>query len=234
MIAFDGYIVFSDRETQDLHKLDPSTGHVEQITQTDTALRYVCTSITGYLTDEHSGSGWLLAIEEDHTKPLPSEVQNRLVAVNMQSKEIVNVASGDDFYSAAQFSPDASRVCWTQWSHPDMPWTGARLYVAKWNNGQVTDVRLVAGEIGKESVSQPRWGSGNTLYFTSDSSGYWQLYRYHVDTLECQRMALGGLEEVDFSQPDWRLGKYVQKPEETSVYLHADLNLPLSAAPMSS
>ncbi|KAJ5836543.1 hypothetical protein N7447_002569 [Penicillium robsamsonii] len=206
MIAFDGHIVFSDRETQDLHKLDPSTGHVEQITKTDTALRYACTSAIGSLSDGQANSGWILAIEEDHSKPLPSEVRNRLVAVNMQSREIVNVASGDDFYSAAQFSPDGSRICWTQWSHPDMPWTGARLYVAKWNNGKVSDTRLVSGVPKKESVSQPRWGFDNTLYFTSDCSGYWQLYRSHFDTSECQRMTLHGLEEVEFSQPDWRLG----------------------------
>ncbi|OQE12564.1 hypothetical protein PENVUL_c001G06967 [Penicillium vulpinum] len=208
MIASNGHIIFSDRATQDLYKLDPSTGNVEQVTKTDTALRYACTSVMGSSSDSdgQADSGWLLAIEEDHTKPLPSEVRNRLVAINMQSKEIVNVASGDDFYSAAQFSPDGSRVCWNQWSHPDMPWTGARLYVAKWNNGQVTDVHHVSGVPKKESVSQPRWGVDNTLYFTSDRSGYWQLYRYHFDTSECQRVALHGLEEVDFSQPDWRLG----------------------------
>ncbi|OQE39787.1 hypothetical protein PENCOP_c006G05857 [Penicillium coprophilum] len=206
MIAFEGHIIFSDRETQDLHKLDPSTGHVERITKTDTALRYAATSVMGSLSDSQAHSGWILAIEEDHSKPLPSEVRNRLVAVNIQSGDIINVASGDDFYSAAQFSPNGSRICWTQWSHPDMPWTGARLYVAKWNNGEVTDVHLVSGVPKKESVSQPRWGLENTLYFTSDCSGYWQLYRSRVDTLECQRIALRGLEEVEFSQPDWRLG----------------------------
>ncbi|KAJ5575989.1 CAZyme family CE10 [Penicillium sp. DV-2018c] len=204
MIAFNGYIVFTDRKTQDLHRLDPSRGQVEQITKTDAALRYACTSATGSL--KANKPGWLLAIEEDHTKPLPSEVRNRLVAVNLQTKEIVNVASGDDFYSAAQFSPDGSRICWTQWSHPDMPWTGARLYVAKWNNGEVADVHLVAGAPEKVSVSQPRWGVDNTLYFTSDVSGYWQLYRCRIDTLQPQRIVLRGLEDVDFSQPDWRLG----------------------------
>lgn len=207
MIAFNGQIVFSDRETQDLHKLDPSTGHVERITNTDIALRYVCTS---GLADEQAKCVWILAIEEDHSKPLPSEIRNRLVAVNLQSKEIVNIASGDDFYSAAQFSPDGSRVCWTQWSHPDMPWTGARLYLAKWNNGQVTDVQLVAGVPEKGSVSQPRWGPDNTLYFTGDCSGYYQLYRLNAGSSKGQRLALRGLEEVEFSQPDWRLGGYVQ------------------------
>ncbi|KAJ5139694.1 hypothetical protein N7448_003102 [Penicillium atrosanguineum] len=203
MIAFDGQIVFSDRETQDLHKLDPSTGHVERITNTDVALRYVCTSA---LADEQAKCGWILAIEEDHSKPLPSEIRNRLVAVNLQSKEVVNIASGDDFYSAAQFSPDGSRICWTQWSHPDMPWTGARLYTAKWNNGQVADVQLVAGVPGKQSASQPRWGPDSTLYFAWDCSGHYQLYRLNASSSEGQKLALRGLDELDFSQPDWRLG----------------------------
>ncbi|KAJ5758229.1 uncharacterized protein N7511_006923 [Penicillium nucicola] len=207
MIALNGQIIFTDRETQDLHRLNPSTGDIERITNTDTTLRYVCTSAITSSADKSATPEWLLAIEEDHTNPLPADVRNRLVAVNMQSKDIVNVASGDDFYSAAQFSPDGSRVCWNQWSHPDMPWTGARVYVAKWNNGQVTDVRLVAGVPEKESISQPRWGVDNTLYFTSDRTGYWQLYRFKADGQEeAQRLALRGLEKVEFSQPDWRLG----------------------------
>jgi Tol biopolymer transport system component len=207
MLAYKGHIIFSDRETQDLHTLNPATGAVERITDTDTALRYVCTSAISSSADKSAAPEWILAIEEDHTKPAPSEVRNRLVAVNLQSKEIVNIASGDDFYSAAQFSPDGSRVCWNQWSHPDMPWTGARVYVAKWDGGKVADVRHVAGVPEKESVSQPRWGLDGTLYFTSDRSGYWQLYRYSLESAEVQRLALKGLEETEFSQPDWKLGK---------------------------
>lgn len=210
MIAFNGQIIFTNQEDQDLYTLDPSTCAILQITNTESTLRYVCTSAIASSAGRSAEPEWLLAIEEDHTKPLPSEVRNRLVAVNMQSKEIVNVASGDDFYSAAQFSPDGGRICWIQWSHPDMPWTGARLYVAQWNDGQVTNVRHVAGEPEKISVSQPRWGVDNTLYFTSDCSGYWQLYRLKSDSHEAQRLVLRGVEEVEFSQPDSRLGKYVQ------------------------
>lgn len=217
MIASGGKIIFTDRETQDLHRLDPSTGEVERITDTDTTLRYACTSAITSSAGSKSGPEWLLAIEEDHTKPLPSDVRNRLVAVNIQSKKIVNVASDDDFYSAAQFSPDGSRICWNQWSHPDMPWTGARVYVANWNDGRVTDISLVAGVPEKESVSQPRWGVDNTLYFTTDRSGYWQLYRFKMGSQAPQRLALRGLEEVEFSEPDWRLGKYVRFDYDESV-----------------
>ncbi|CAG8090109.1 unnamed protein product [Penicillium olsonii] len=206
MIAFNEQIIFTDSASQDLQKLDPSTGDVERITNTGATLRYVCTAAISTSAGNNVEPAWLLAIEEDHSKPSPSEVQNRLVAVNLQNKEIVNVASGDDFYSAAQFSPDGSRICWNQWSHPDMPWTGARAYVANWNNGQVTDVKLVAGVPEKESVSQPRWGADNTLYFTSDRTGTWQLYRTNVENLETKKLELHGLEDAEFSQPDWRLG----------------------------
>ena len=210
MIAFNEQIIFTDSASQDLQKLDPSTGDVERITNTGATLRYVCTAAISTSAGNNVEPAWLLAIEEDHSKPSPSEVQNRLVAVNLQNKEIVNVASGDDFYSAAQFSPDGSRICWNQWSHPDMPWTGARAYVANWNNGQVTDVKLVAGVPEKESVSQPRWGADNTLYFTSDRTGTWQLYRTNVENLETKKLELHGLEDAEFSQPDWRLGKYAR------------------------
>ena len=36
--------------------------------------------------------------------------------------------------------------------------------------------RVVAGG-GEESQQQPRWGPGGELYFVSDRSGWWNLYK---------------------------------------------------------
>jgi hypothetical protein len=49
--------------------------------------------------------------------------------------------------------------------------------------------RLIAG--GKDtSVQQPQWGPDGALYFISDSSGWWNLYRTQLEqdsqvSLEC-------------------------------------------------
>ena len=40
------------------------------------------------------------------------------------------LVSGPDFVSDPRISPDGARLCWLQWSHPDMPWDGTELCVA--------------------------------------------------------------------------------------------------------
>ena len=41
-----------------------------------------------------------------------------------------SLVTGPDFVSDPRISPDGARLCWLQWSHPDMPWDGTELCVA--------------------------------------------------------------------------------------------------------
>ena len=60
---------------------------------------------------------WVLAINEDRRS---SVVESSVIAI-YYAKSTRSVASGADFYSHLQFSPDGKSICWTQWKHPDMP-----------------------------------------------------------------------------------------------------------------
>ena len=61
-----------------------------------------------------------------------------------------------------------------------MPWNGSLLYVATWRIDEPINGNKVAGEAGIESICQPRWNETGKLFFTSDRTGYWQLYRVDV------------------------------------------------------
>ena len=90
--------------------------------------------------------------------------------------------SGSDFYSSPRLSPDGSRLCWLSWNHPNMPWDGTELWVGALNgDGKVGERRLVAGGID-ESICQPEWSPDGRLYFVSDRSGWWNLYRWDSRT----------------------------------------------------
>lgn len=67
IIASNRFIIFTDNKTQDLHRLNPSSGDIKRVTNTNTTLRYVYILALGI--GANALLSWLLAIEEDHTKP---------------------------------------------------------------------------------------------------------------------------------------------------------------------
>ena len=88
-----------------------------------------------------------------------------------------------------------------------MPWTGTILRVASWYEGVVHDGKPVAGQPGKESISQPRWLPKGGLTFASDRSGYWQLYHFDPREGHVKHINLKGLSDVEFAAPEWSLGR---------------------------
>ena len=65
-----------------------------------------------------------------------------------------------------------------------MPWDGTELWVAGVNDdGSLRNPRLVAGG-PKESIFQPEWSPDGSLYFVSDRSGWWNLYRWNGEEVQ--------------------------------------------------
>ena len=154
----------------------------------------------------------LVAILEDHTHPAPSDVETSLVLINSSTKTVSPVVSGADFYASPRFSPDGKYVAWQQWYHPDMPWDGAEIYVAKVavsSDGQSLDFvdrTLVGGVPGKISAASPFWVSNETVMFTSDVSGFQNPWSYSTVTGNSAAVLPTPLEK-EFSLPAWNLGE---------------------------
>lgn len=120
--------------------------------------------------------GRLIAVCEAHERD-GQEPVNSLVSIAADGT-ITTLAAGEDFYAAPRLSPDGRQLAWLSWRHPNMPWDGCRLTLATLDrSGMVETSDLIAGG-PNEALFQPEWSPGGTLYFVSDRSGWWNLYRW--------------------------------------------------------
>ena len=143
----------------------------------------------------------IIAVREDH-RHTRGEPVNTIVAVSLIESEGDSVlVSGSDFYSSPRLSPDGSRLAWLNWNHPDMPWDGSQLWTAELGEaGVLAEPRLIAGG-RRESICQPEWSPDGTLYFVSDRSQWWNIYRFRNGVVEpvCPM-------EAEFAGPQWSFG----------------------------
>ncbi len=132
----------------------------------------------------------------------PANVVNCLAAIDLKNGNVVRIAEGADFYSSPRVSPDGRYLAYFDWNLPFLPWEESKLHIAELNgDGSLSNDRVVAG--GKnESVAQPSWGPDGLLYFISDRSGWWNLYREKQGKVE----ALCPM-EAEFSSPQWTFGE---------------------------
>ena len=61
--------------------------------------------------------------------------------------------------------------------------------------------RLVAGDAG-ESIGEPQWSPDGTLYFVSDRTGWWNLYRWDGGDSSTNVCPM----EAEFTGPQWQFG----------------------------
>jgi dipeptidyl aminopeptidase/acylaminoacyl peptidase len=146
--------------------------------------------------------GVIYAVCEDHRGRSPVDPLNRLVAIEIAPADPATNAgrtlfAGADFVASPRLSPDGRHLAWVAWDHPNMPWDHTRLLVAPADD--VAQPTLVAGE-GREAIEQIAWADDGSLYFTSDRSGWANVYRWHAGTVACVYAA-----PYDFSHPVWQL-----------------------------
>ena len=150
----------------------------------------------------------LICVREDHAGE--GEAVNTIVSINLDNGEDIQILTqGDDFYASPSLSPDGSQLCWISWNHPNMPWDGTELWVAEINaDGFLGKKQLVAGGL-EESIFQPEWSPDRVLYFVSDKSNWWNLYRTPLNPPLLRGEA--GIEPLcemaaEFGLPQWVFG----------------------------
>jgi dipeptidyl aminopeptidase/acylaminoacyl peptidase len=143
-----------------------------------------------------------IGVREDHTGE--GEAVNTVVAVDLAAPAAEPgrvLAAGHDFFASPRLSPDGKALLWLAWDHPNMPWNGTILYLAKLGEGGLTSApQAVAGGVA-ESIFQPEWSpDGRSIVFVSDRSGWWNLYRHELASGKTQTLLPMAAE---FGQPQW-------------------------------
>jgi dipeptidyl aminopeptidase/acylaminoacyl peptidase len=204
--AADGIVYYSNFEDQRLYRQVP--GRPPEPLTPSGKWRYADATVD-------LRRGRLLCVREDHTDPSREPV-NDLVAIDLRRPdEGRTMVSGNDFYSTPRLSPDGSRLAWLTWRHPNMPWDGTELWVAEiGEDGVLHRSRRVAGA-DSESIFQPEWSPNGVLYFVSDRTGWWNLYRWRAAGDDKSSQG-GGREperieplctmEAEFGAPQWVFG----------------------------
>jgi len=192
--ARDGVIYFSNLSDQRVYRMNPGEAPfaISPEPPTERSIRYADFVVT-------SDGAYLVSVRERH---LESEVVNDLVLLSTdgQFRERV-LASGCDFYMSPELSSDNTRLVWTCWNHPQMPWDGTQLCEATLNEKfEVLNQRVVAGSVD-ESISQPKFSADGTLLFISDRSGWWNIYSEVNGVQRCLYSM-----EAEFAQPAWNFG----------------------------
>jgi dipeptidyl aminopeptidase/acylaminoacyl peptidase len=101
-----------------------------------------------------------------------------LAAVSLEDGAVTPLMQNSEFVSTPALAPDGSALAWLAWDAPQMPWDGCELWLAEIGaDGALHAPRSIAGS-SSESIFQPRWSPEGVLYFISDRTGYWNLYRY--------------------------------------------------------
>jgi dipeptidyl aminopeptidase/acylaminoacyl peptidase len=143
----------------------------------------------------------IAVVEEQGQDAAGSSQQLAAVALHPGGK-VQPLVVGADFYSSPRVSPDGEQLVWTQWNLPHMPWERTELFIGSFNpDGSVGASQRIAGG-PNESVINPSWSPSGELYFVSDRSGFWNLYRW----FEGQVVPVAPI-AADCGAPPWSFGK---------------------------
>ena len=202
----DGRVWFANWADQRLYRLD--TGGVPTAVTAEPAVKKGDRWADG---DVSPDGRWLLCVRERHVAGGgPADAVNEIVRLQAdegaggsagalaEPDDVEVVVTGPDFVSNPRWSPDGGTICWLEWDHPNMPWDATRLMVRE---GDGTAVVVAGGD--DESVEQPCWHEDGSLWFISDRTGWWNLYRWTPS---------GGVEpmvEIDgeIGVPQWVFGQ---------------------------
>ncbi|MFE0171049.1 prolyl oligopeptidase family serine peptidase [Streptomyces sp. NPDC059002] len=155
--------------------------------------------------------GEVWCVLEEFTGEAPTDVRRVIAAVPLDGSAaddrgaVRELSDGRHrFVTGPRVSPDGTRVAWLAWDHPRMPWDGTELMLADVRaDGAFGAARAFAGG-PDESVAQVEWAADGRLLFSSDRTGWWNLYRAAPDG-STRAEALCPRQE-EFAGPLWQVG----------------------------
>ena len=155
----------------------------------------------------------IVCVRERHHGPSAAEVVNEIVRLDAHTPgEPEVLVSDSDFVAAPRLSPDGGTLAWLRWNHPSMPWDATELVVRDLGSGE----ELVIAGGPDESVLEPRWSADGALWFVSDRSDWWNLYRYTAGTDIATMVRV----DAEIGVPHWQFAaaRYALLPDDSVVF----------------
>jgi hypothetical protein len=182
----DSSIFFCNDKDQNIYR-KRKNGKIEKITNSEN-IRYA-----DLVFDEKRNL--LFCVEEEHKG---EEVVNSIICIDLKTKSKKTVKRGADFYSSVTISPNSKKLAYLYWNLPNLPWDGTTLVICDIEkNGELVNEKIVAGGMN-ESIFQPLFSPDNVLYFVSDKTNFWNIYKY-----EGEKISPIFLKEAEFGYPQW-------------------------------
>ncbi len=226
----DDTLIFANWADQRLYRIEPDTEPGAFRAPRPITPEPTDTSSARYADGVLTADGrWIICVRELHGDPSASEARNEIVAIEAeQGGEPTVLVTGPDFVAAPRVSPDGRSLCWLQWNHPDMPWDGCELAMASLDSESDTCAagppRVLAGS-RNEAITQPEWHADGSLWFVSDRTDWWNLYRITADSLLAAEPTAAPIApfEGEVGVPAWVFGqsRYAFLPGERVAVAYA-------------
>jgi dipeptidyl aminopeptidase/acylaminoacyl peptidase len=190
---FNNTLYFINDTDRSICQRDLASGQIKTIV-TDRSIYFSEIAI-------HPSNHFIYAIGEDHSEP--GRITNSVYKIDLKDGSYHPVLQGHDFVSSPQISKDGRHLAFISWDFPHMPWDESVLWQAEIeDNGSLYNITKVAGSLD-ESVCLPLWSSDGVLFYITDKTGFWNLYRFFngSSAILCSM-------EADFAYPQWKLGRY--------------------------
>ncbi|KRX24431.1 Dipeptidyl peptidase family member 6 [Trichinella nelsoni] len=166
--VYAGCLYFSNYADQRLYKQSAPNQAPIPLTPSGKSYRYA---------DGCFAHNSIYCVREDTAE---NPAKDAIVRIDLTSQAQTIIAEGANFYCSPKVSPDGKAIVWMQWNFPNMPWDVTELWMADLNaEGNIqtgTDRKIVFSET--VNYMQPRFCENGELYFISDESEWWNLYKY--------------------------------------------------------
>ena len=117
------------------------------------------------------------------------------------------LVEGADFYMQPTWHPTGEMLAWIEWDHPNMPWDGTKLKMAKLEKGNlpvVSELIHVAGD-DKTVIFQPEFSPDGRWLSYITSAGEWDAMVL-VDLSTMAKKVIFQPEELHLLEPAWVQG----------------------------
>ncbi len=188
--VYRGEVYFSNFNDHQVYK--QKVGQAPEVLTRDEGMRYA-----DFLMDDRYDR--LICVRESHEGA--GEAVNELVSINIKTGMVSVLATGADFYASPCLNAEKTKLAWMSWNHPLMPWDGSELWLADLDeNGQLVQSKKVSGS-QDESIFQPSFSPDGMLYFVTDKTNWWNLFRYTGERVEPVFMR-----SAEMGVPQWVFG----------------------------